>query len=104
MPFKKQESWNGLCSTSCGGSQVRIKSEDLHEVRAFDPEKDEYSQFFPTFKAFGAFIQFRVSMLAAIMSGTFATGHEGHTDPTPFPAHITVLFFFRFWHRTSPLL
>ena len=29
-------------------------------------------------------------MLAAIMTGTFATGHITHTDPTPFPAHITV--------------
>jgi hypothetical protein len=58
--------------------------------------------FLSTFKTFGAFIHFRISMLTAIMTGTFATGHKTHTDPTPFPAHITVFFSFGFWHLASP--
>jgi hypothetical protein len=58
--------------------------------------------FLPTFKAFGAFIHFSISMLAAIMAGTFGTGHITHTDPTRFLAHITVLISFGFWHLASP--
>jgi len=58
--------------------------------------------FLPTFKTFGAFIHLGVSMLAAIMTGTCATGHETHSDPTPFLTYITVFFSFRFRHLASP--